>query len=143
MTQTTKHTPLVSFPGYAVSRDGVVFSLTHNWRGYGERRLAVDTNDHGYASVRLTVNGKRTRLAVHKLVAEAFLPAKPNTPDAQIRHLDGNRMNPHADNLAWGTAADNAADRDRHGRTSRAVAHSHAVKAGIAASTNSYWRHAR
>lgn len=117
----TKHTP-----GYEVMRDGRIFSSS-NWRGYGRRELTPDLNDDGYPSVRLTINGKRTRYAVHVLVAENFLPPKPSDKH-EIRHLDGNKMNSHADNLAWGTKKENADDREAHGRTSRGEAHSKAIK---------------
>ena len=45
-----------------------------------------------------------------------------------LRHLDGNKTNPHADNLAWGTQKENAADRERHGKTSRGSKHSAAIR---------------
>lgn len=119
-----KHTP-----GYEVERDGRVFSVSTNWRGLGRRELRPDLNDDGYPSVRLTLDGKRKRYAVHKLVALHHLPPKPSS-EHEIRHLDGNRMNPHAGNLAWGTRKENAEDRDQHGRTSRGAAHSKAIKSG-------------
>lgn len=77
-------------------------------------------------------NGKRTRLKVHKLVAWNYLPARPSTSH-EIRHLDGNKMNNKATNLIWGTSKENAADRERHGRTSRGESHAQAIKAGLAA----------
>lgn len=126
---------------YEVTRDGRVFSLT-NWRGLGRRELVQDLNDDGYPSVRVLIAGKRTRVAVHKLVAERHLEPRP-TPAHEIRHLDGDKLHRHADNLAWGTRAQNAADRERHGRTSRGERHSLAIKAGISISNNPYWRHAR
>lgn len=122
----SKHTP-----GYEVMRDGRIFS-TNNWRGYGRRQLVPDLNDDGYPSVRLTIDGKRTRYAVHTLVAAHHLPPKPSDKH-QIRHLDGNKMNSNADNLAWGTAKENADDRENHGRTSRGNRHSVFVKAGLEA----------
>lgn len=128
--------------GYEVTRDGKVFSLTSNWRGYGRRELSQPLNAHGYPSVRLMINGKRKRLAVHVLVARDFLPERPSASH-EVRHLDGNKLNPNADNLAWGTAKDNADDRELHGRTSRGEIHSEAIKAGITNSSNTYWRHAR
>ena len=36
-----------------------------------------------------------------------------------MRHLDGNKDNNAPDNVVWGNAKENAADRDRHGRTVR------------------------
>jgi hypothetical protein len=103
-------------PGYEVTEDGRVFSVGQNWRGYGRREMQQTPNADGYPSVRILVNGVRRRLAVHRLVAARFLPARPS-PQHEIRHLDGNKNNAHFTNLAWGTAKDNADDRERHGRT--------------------------
>ena len=115
-------------PGYEVTYDGRVFSTATNWRGYGRREMTQDLNDDGYPSVRILVNGQRKRLAVHVLVAMHYLPPRPSLRH-ELRHLDGNRMNPCASNLAWGTQKDNADDRERHGRTSRGPKHSAAIRA--------------
>lgn len=116
-------------PEYEVTRDGRVFSLTTNWRGYGRRELQKTPNSDGYPSVRMIVNGVRKRMAVHKLVAKKFLSPRPSD-DHEIRHLDGNKCNSCADNLAWGTAKDNADDRARHGRTSHGPSHGAAILLG-------------
>lgn len=116
-------------PGYEVTKDGRVFSVLHNWRGYGRRELAQHPDDHGYPSVRLTIDGKRKRLGVHRLVAANHLPPRP-TPAHEIRHLNGDKTDNRAENLAWGTRAENAADREAHGRTSRGQSHADAIKAG-------------
>ncbi len=125
MSDKTAHTP-----GYEVTKDGRVFSIAHNWRGYGKRELAQHLNSHGYPSVRLTIDGARKRFPVHVLVAKEYLPPKP-FPDAQIRHLDGSRTNNLWVNLAWGSAKENADDRARHGRTSRGSRHGDAIKRGL------------
>lgn len=114
--------------GYEVTADGRVFSIASNWRGLGRRELSQTANSDGYPSVRLTINGNRKRFAVHKLVAAEHLPPRPSDRH-EVRHLDGNKLNPAATNLAWGTQKDNADDRERHGRTSRGLSHSLAIKA--------------
>ena len=123
----SKHTPR-----YEVTCDGRVLSVTTNWRGYGMRELKQELNDDGYPSVRIIVNGKRKRYAVHKLVARSHLGPQPS-PGYEIRHIDGNKLNNHFRNLAWGTRKENADDRERHGRTSRGHKHSTAIKAGLEA----------
>ena len=123
------HTRDIAAAGYTITNDGKVFS-TSNWRGYGTRELQHTPNDDGYPSVRLTLGERRVRLAVHKLVAMAHLPPRPS-PHHQLRHLDGNKMNCAASNLAWGTAKDNADDRHRHGKTSRGPRHSDRIKAAL------------
>lgn len=114
-------------PGYQVTREGLVFSVGHNWRGYGPRLLTQTLNYHGYPSVRVTVDGKRRRLAVHTLVALAFVGPRPSLQH-EVRHLDGDRTNNRHWNLFWGTRLENAADRERHGRTSRGAKHGHAIR---------------
>lgn len=69
-----------------------------------------------YPAVMLRHHGRRRRELVHRLVAQAFVAP---FGGEQVRHLDGDHMNAHADNLAWGTAKQNAADRDAHGTTAR------------------------
>lgn len=117
-------------PGYRVTADGRVFSFASNWRGYGEREMSQLPHKDGYLSVRLVINGKRKRFLVHRLVAHAFLPPCPS-PLHEVRHLDGDKLNNAASNLAWGTRKENAYDREMHGRTSRGLRHSIAIKAGL------------
>ena len=117
-------------PGYEVMPDGRVFSVTSNWRGYGRREMLPSPNTDGYPSVRLRINGARKRLTVHRLVALVYLPPPPSGKH-EIRHLDGDKQNSHFENLAWGNARENAADRDRHGRTSRGDRHSRCTLAGL------------
>ena len=52
------------------------------------------------------------------MVADCFLPPRPSLKH-QIRHLDGNQHNDIDTNLKWGTAKENAADREAHGRTAK------------------------
>lgn len=119
----SKHTP-----GYEVTRDGKVFSTDYNWRGHGVRELAQSLNSHGYPSVRLSLDGKRSRYLVHKLVAQNYLPPRPSVAH-EIRHLNGDRSDNRVENLAWGTRKENALDREMHGRTSRGEKHSAAIRA--------------
>lgn len=119
-------------PEYEVTEDGRVFSLNSNWRGYGRRELRQDRNFHGYPSVRLTEkSNKRIRITVHRLVALGYLPDRPSSAH-EVRHLNGDKTNNAAVNLAWGTRKENAEDRERHGRTSRGDRHSKAIKRGLA-----------
>jgi hypothetical protein len=117
--------------GYEVTKDGQVYSIAHNWRGYGRRKLIQDMDRGGYLRVRLTIGGERRPRKVHQLVAFHHLSEAP-IGVTDLRHLDGNKENNRADNLAWGTAQDNANDRELHGRTSRGESHSQAIKAGLA-----------
>jgi hypothetical protein len=122
------HTP--GFPGYLIQSDGRVFSVGHNWRGHGTREMLSAPDRDGYPCVRLTLDGKRRKYRVHRLVAKVYLPPQPS-PGHEVRHLDGDTFNAAASNLAWGTQKDNADDRARHGRTSHGEQHSIAIKRGL------------
>ncbi|AZW14241.1 HNH endonuclease [Bordetella bronchiseptica] len=130
-------------PCYEVTHDGRVFSVETNWRGYERRELAQTPNSDGYPSVRILQNGKRVRMAVHKLVARTYLGPQP-APGYEVRHLDGNKLNNDFRNLAWGTRKENAADREAHGHTSRGAKHSAAIKASSQAeAVRAYHRKAK
>lgn len=73
-------------------------------------KLMIDAK--GYRYVRLSRRMRR----VHRLVAEAFF----GPSELLVRHLDGDPSNNSIGNLRYGTPADNAADRIRHGRTTYA-----------------------
>ena len=112
----TKETEATLLDGYEIGPDGRVWSVGSNWRGYGKREMEQRPDRDGYLYVRLTIDGKRRKYRVHRLVAASFLPGCPSSQH-QLRHMDGNKHNNSATNLAWGTAKDNADDRSRHGRT--------------------------
>lgn len=106
------------FPGYEVDATGRVWSVLYH-RDRGRHEIAKSERN-GYATVRLEVGegprGRRVRVFVHRLVAEAFLGECPS-PRHQVRHLNGIRDDNRLENLAWGTAKENEADKVRHGRT--------------------------
>lgn len=54
-----------------------------------------------YEGVALSRDGVTKRYAVHRLVAEAFIPNPDNLPE--INHKDENPLNNQADNLEWCT----------------------------------------
>ena len=100
---------------YDVCADGRVRS-TKGRHGRGQiLNPSLPADSRQYKSVSLHKDGKRERALVHRLVAVAFL-GPPPFPGAQVRHLDGERGNNRATNLAWGTARENAADRKKHGK---------------------------
>ena len=79
----------------------------------------------GYEQVSLsTPSGRKTRL-VHRLVLLAFVGVP--APGQEGRHMNGVGSDNRLTNLAWGTKRENAADRDRHGRTYRGEAHPNAI----------------
>jgi hypothetical protein len=107
--------------GYFVSRCGRVFSTRRKRTGATWRELETSPNSGGYPSVRITLAGVRHRYSVYGLVARAYLPPRPS-PKHVVRHLDCDRNNSNASNLAWGTALENSADSRHHGRLARGEA---------------------
>lgn len=112
--------PIPGMSGYLAGSDGGIYS-TKTWHGTSLRRLTERLNADGYAFVQVTPLGAggRTRpMLVHRAVALAFMGDRPAGTD-QLRHLNGDKCDNRPMNLRWGTAAENAADRERHGRTAR------------------------
>ena len=73
--------------------------------------------DRGYCRVALRKEGKPWRVAIHRLVATAFIinPQQKNTID----HIDGNRSNNVVENLRWVSMSENNRNRmKREGTTS-------------------------
>lgn len=127
-------TPIPSAPGYSATPAGDILSMQSNWRGYGARVLTPTLNASGYPSVRLLIGGRRKHIAVHRLIAEAFLGHRPS-PQHEVRHLNGNRHDNSVTNLLWGTRAENASDRKLHG-TERAAANGRASAAKLQGELN-------
>lgn len=76
----------------------------------------------GYPIVALTNDNGAKAVAVHILVARAFLGEKP-FEGAEVRHLDHTRTNNAASNLAWGSRSENQRDRWRKARGSPDYSH--------------------
>lgn len=66
-------------------------------------------------------DGNRRDVAVHRLVAEAFVPNPDHMPE--VRHLDGCAWNNVSQNLAWGSSLDNRQDAVNHGTMSKVNHH--------------------
>lgn len=78
---------------YQVSNLGNVKSLRTN--------TILKTGNGEYKKVILCNNGNRKTIAVHRLVAEAFIPNPNNYP--QVNHKDENKHNNCIYNLEWCT----------------------------------------
>lgn len=61
--------------------------------------------------------GKNRNSYVHAIVLNAFVGPCPD--GMECRHLDGDKTNNNLTNLKWGTPAENANDRDLHGKTAK------------------------
>lgn len=101
------------FSKYLIGDAGEVYTL----RGKG-RVLTPSRAGAGYRKVTLIGDdGVYHHRYVHHLVASSF--NRERLQCEQTRHLDGNPENNSICNLAHGTPAENAADKERHGTESK------------------------
>lgn len=122
MTQHEEWRAVEEFPAYEVSSLGR-FRRTKTTQG---ARAGVILKWHtctstGYPTIRFQAMGRQRARNVHVVVARAFHGPRPD--GLEIRHLDGNKMNAAAANLAYGTQAENTEDRIRHGSMPRGETH--------------------
>ncbi len=119
--------PCPGFPGYSVDGEGVVWSHLVTLRRGGFRtgftsfadparrkRILPEPDTYGYLRVRLWREKRRVWARVNILVCAAFHGPRPDE-SSQCRHLDGDRRNNRASNLAWGTPMENTLDKLEHG----------------------------
>ena len=119
-----------SIPGisekYKAGSDGHIYCYSnyksHRNKPYPFRLKASVSPETGYPFVAIIEGGRRRTKNVHTLICLAFHGEKPS-PIHETRHLDGSRTNCVPDNLAWGTPAENEADKRRHGRTAMGSKH--------------------
>lgn len=99
---------------YKISNLGNVYSVK---RG---RNLKLINSHHGYKRIRLYIGSKSWRIyAVHRLVAEAFIPNPHNLPE--VNHKDENHSNNVVSNLEWCTRTYNVNYGERTKKTYSAV----------------------
>lgn len=107
---------IATWPAYSVTRDGSIWTRYRPGRGgrlgYEWRALNPTPDKDGYRMVRLyREGGAWTQARACRLVCEAFHgPAE----GREVRHLNGRCDDDRAENLAWGTSAENSADTFRH-----------------------------
>lgn len=82
------------YDGYKVSSCGIVL-------GKRGKPMSPTLNDKGYPVLSVYIDGKHTTKAVHRMVAEAWLPNPLGL--AEVNHIDCNRENPDLSNLEWCT----------------------------------------
>ena len=78
---------------YEVSNKGNIRSLIRN------KIIKGFINRGGYRLVGLSKNGIRKKIAVHSLVAQAFIPNLDGLP--QVNHKDEDKSNNSVENLEW------------------------------------------
>lgn len=111
--------PIPGWPGYEVSNLGRLYSVKRPRVQRSGRILRTQAMPSGYRTAAMWRDGRQSTVTVHSLVLAAFVGPRPN--GLVIRHLDGEPSNNRADNLAYGTYAENAQDMLRHGRNPNAA----------------------
>lgn len=87
-------------------------------KSYPER-LIQRAKSKDYPRIILKVDGKAKAYLVHRLVAEMFVPNPNDLPC--INHKDGDKSNPHPENLEWCTHQENMAHAAATGLSDCAV----------------------
>lgn len=105
-----EYRPHPEFQNYAIGNDGSVWMCSH---GTIERMSESPSGPGNYWAVGLAFDGKKRHVTVHTLVLETFVGPRPD--NMSCRHLDGNKDNNHISNLKWGTAWEQARDKELHG----------------------------
>ena len=86
------------YENYFITEEGLLFNK------YKKKLSPVD-NGRGYLIVNINIKGKRKCKAIHRIVAEAFIPNPENLPE--VNHIDGDRYNNTVSNLEWITHGNN------------------------------------
>lgn len=76
----------------------------HVWSRYNNGLLKLKAI-FGYIRAFVFIDNKVKNLAVHRLVAQNFIPNPNNLP--QVNHIDGNKNNNFYKNLEWCSQSDN------------------------------------
>lgn len=111
-----------SWPGYSASSHGRVRRDLPRGSFKNPRVLKLTTQSTGYKMFQTTVDGVKISVPAHAMICEAFHGLRPEGATL-VRHLDDVPGNNAADNLRWGTEADNAEDARRNGRLCQGESH--------------------
>lgn len=84
---------------YSIDMKGNIYSYKTN------KKLNGTVYNTGYRFVRLTTEVGKKGYAVHRLVAQTFIPNPDNLPI--VNHKDGNKLNNCVENLEWVTQSTN------------------------------------
>lgn len=117
MRERVRHEEIAYEKGYRVTPEGKVLGLKVN-----ERKLVIGSTGYYEFSYRKDAPD----IAVHRMQAFQKFGVRIYEDGLVVRHLDGNPLNNHIDNIGIGTQADNMQDRRPE------VRHQHAMEAAVA-----------
>jgi hypothetical protein len=89
------------YEGYSVNEHGDVFSTKFN----KVRKLKQANLGDGYLQINISNNNKVKAIAVHRLVAETFIPNPQKKID--VNHKNGIKSDNRVENLEWNTRKEN------------------------------------
>ncbi len=138
--QTIEYRDIPGWPGYRISDSGNVQTRrTFGGKLRTEWKPKATSRSHdGYLCVTLHRSGKCRFFRVHDLVLLSFVG--PSQAGQMGLHRNANRTDNRIGNLYWGTAQDNADDRNRDGHTARRERNG---RARITAEIATHIRHVR
>jgi len=98
---------VVGYEGiYQASNMGRVMRVAGGQGAQAGRMLKPWRQSGGYLQLALCRDGKRTKLYVHRLVAERFLGPAPS-PKHEVNHKNGVKDDNRVENLEWVTKSEN------------------------------------
>lgn len=128
-----RHEELAASLGFSITADGKVVT-----KSSGEV-VRQSLGGRGYKVFTFGPKKDRHKCLVHRFSAWFKFGEKIYEPNIVCRHLDGNPLNNHQDNIALGTQSDNMMDRAPEARHAHAFATSrHAMKHDHAAIIDFY-----
>lgn len=89
---------------YQVSNLGRVREIRFS---HGIPKILKDFNNRGYRRIVLTINYRKKKFLIHRLVASAFVVNDDPLNKTQVNHKDGNKSNNIASNLEWVNNSEN------------------------------------
>jgi hypothetical protein len=104
-TDLTQMTKIPKYNHYYINREGKIYS--------NRSKRFLKTTVNNYPIVGLKNKGSEKKHAVHRLVAQIFIP-NPNNCKV-VNHKDGNKLNHRVDNLEWTTHSENTLHAHRTG----------------------------